>query len=335
MAESYVGIDLHRRRSVIVRMDAAGEVVSEVRIANDPEVFIDEVRKAGPRARVVLEATYGWYWAVDLLQAEGFDVHLAHPLGLAWGNRRRKDDRLDARDLADLLRLGRLPEAWIAPPATRELRELVRYRAKLVSHRTSCKAQVHSVLAKLGVSVTMNDLFGVSGNQMLDDLELAGAYRLRVDSLRRSVAALDAEIETFDRHIHRTVVGHPGYDAIRRIPGVGRVLAAVFIAEIGDVSRFDRPEQLSSWAGLTPSHRESDTTVVRGHITKQGSRLLRWAAVEAAMRARGDHIYAADFQRIAERRGRKIARVAIARKMLTLVFYGLRDHHIRRLEQAA
>ncbi len=146
---------------------------------------------------------------------------------------------------------------------------------------------------------------------------------------------LDAEIETFDRHIHRTVVGHPGYDAIRQIPGVGNVLAAVFIAEIGDVSRFDRSEQLCSWAGLTPSHRESDTTVVRGHITKQGSRRVRWAAVEAAMRARGDHIYAGDFERIAERRGRKIARVAVARKMLTLVFYGLRDHHIRRLEEAA
>lgn len=157
---------------------------------------------------MVLEATYGWYWAADLIQALGFEVHLAHPLGLAWGNRRRKDDRLDARDLADLLRLGRLPESWIAPPATRELRELVRYRAKLVSKRTSCKAQVHSVLAKHGIPVAMNDLFGVGGNDLLDRLDLTGAYRLRVDSLRRFITALDTEIDVFDRHIHQTLKGH-------------------------------------------------------------------------------------------------------------------------------
>jgi transposase len=265
----------------------------------------------------------------------GLEVRLAHPLGLNWGNRRRKDDRIDARDLADLLRLGRLPESWIAPAAIRELRELVRYRAKLVSQRTSCKAQVHSVLAKQGVAVAMNDLFGVAGNVLMDQLDMEVPYRLRVDSLRSLIATLDQEVERFDRHIHRMLAGHPGYEAIRGIPGVGKVLAAVFCAEIGDIGRFARPQQLSSWAGLTPRHRESDTTIIKGRITKQGSRLVRWAAVEAAMRARGEHLYAADFARIAERRGRKIARVAVARKILTLVFYGLRDHHIRRLEAAA
>lgn len=335
MVREYVGIDLHRRRSVIVRMDAAGEVLGEVRIPNDPDVFTTELEKAGSEAQVVLEATYGWYWAADLIQGLGFEVHLAHPLGLAWGSRRRKDDRLDARDLADLLRLGRLPESWIAPPATRELRELVRYRAKLVSQRTSCKAQVHSVLAKHGIPVAMNDLFGVGGNDLLNRLDLTGAYRLRVDSLRRFITALDTEVDVFDRHIHQTLKGHPGYEAIQAIPGVGQILAAVFVAEIGDVTRFDRPEQLAAWAGLTPRHRESDTTIIKGRITKQGSRLVRWAAVEAAMRARGEHIFAADFARIADRRGRKTARVAVARKLLTLIYHGLKDHHIRRLDQAA
>ena len=335
MAAEYVGVDLHRRRSVIVRLDEAGVVISEVRIGNDPMVLAEEIGKAGSEARVVLEATYGWYWAVDLIQAMGLDVHLAHPLGLNWGNRRRKDDRIDARDLADLLRLGRLPESWIAPPATRELRELVRYRSKLVSQRTSCKAQVHSVLAKQGVAVAMNDLFGVAGNLLLDQLQLGDGYRLRIESLRSLIATLDREVGRFDRQIHRRLAGHPGYETIRQIPGVGKTLAAVFVAEIGDVTRFDRPQQVSSWAGLTPRHRESDSTVIKGRITKQGSRLVRWAAVEAAMRARGDHLYAADFYRIAERRGRKVARVAVARRILTLVFYGMRDHHIRRLEQAA
>lgn len=113
------------------------------------------------------------------------------------------------------------------------------------------------------------------------------------------------------------------------IPGVGPVLGAVFVAEIGDVGRFDGPDKLSSWAGLTPRHRESDTTVQRGHITKQGSRLVRWAAVEAVQRQRGGTKLQADYRRIAERRGRKVGVVAAARKLLTLVYFGLRDGEVR------
>ena len=118
--------------------------------------------RAGEDPEVVLEATYGWYWAVDALQAAGARVHLAHPLGVkAFEYRRVKNDVRDATDLADLLRMGRLPEAWIAPPATRELRELVRHRAKLVGLRSHCKAEVHAVLAKCGIQVLMSDLFGL------------------------------------------------------------------------------------------------------------------------------------------------------------------------------
>jgi hypothetical protein len=119
------------------------------------------------------------------------------------------------------------------------------------------------------------------------------------------------------------------YLAIQTIPGVGPVLAAVFVAEIGDVGRFPAAAQLCCWAGLTPRHRESDTTVRRGPITKQGPRLVRWAAVEAVQRLPGGSKQAADFHRIADRRGKGIGRVAAARKLLTLVYYGLRDGQVR------
>src|SRR5438445_7094125 len=151
MGGRYVGIDLHRRRSVVYTMGADGEEVECVRIANDPMALLEQVTTAGADAEVVIEATYGWYWAVDLLRDAGFRVHLAHPSGNDWGKRRVKNDERDARDLADLLRLGRLAEAWIAPPAIRELRELVRYRAKLVNLRSGLKTQVHAVMAKQGV----------------------------------------------------------------------------------------------------------------------------------------------------------------------------------------
>src|SRR5215216_2535276 len=111
----YVGVDLHRRRSVIVRMTADGEKLETVKIANDPVALSLAVAEAGPDPEVVLEATYGWYWAADLLQANGARVHLVHPLGLHWDTRRVKNDVKDATELAHRLRRNDVPEAWIAP----------------------------------------------------------------------------------------------------------------------------------------------------------------------------------------------------------------------------
>lgn len=163
MDRQYVGIDFHRRRSVNVRLSAVGEKLSSVRVANDPLAIAAAVAEVGPDPEVVIEATYGWYWVVDLLQATGARVHLANPQGLNWGQRRVKNDERDAIDLADMLRLGRVPEAWIAPPAVRELRELVRYRAKLVGLRSGLKAQVHAVMAKEGVLPARTRIFGPGG----------------------------------------------------------------------------------------------------------------------------------------------------------------------------
>ena len=138
--QQYVGIDLHRRRSVIVRMNDAGEVLGVTKVANDPVQMSMAVAEAG-RPEVALEACYGWYWAADLLKAQGCQVHLVHPLGLHWDSRRVKNDVKDATELAQRLRRNDLPEAWAAPPEVRDLRELVRYRAKLVALRTSAKAR--------------------------------------------------------------------------------------------------------------------------------------------------------------------------------------------------
>jgi transposase len=325
----YVGIDLHRRRSVIYSMGADGEKRECVRIANDPWTLLEVVSRAGSDAEVVIEATYGWYWAVDLLQEAGFRVHLAHPSGNDWGNRRVKNDERDARDLADLLRLGRLAEAWIAPPATREVRELVRYRAKLVQLRSGLKAQVHAVMGKEGVLPTLTDMFCPAGQRELDRMELGDVYVIRVESLRDLIELYDHEVAMLERKIHQLLRNDRGYEAIQALNGVGRTIAAIFVAEIGNVHRFASAEALCSWAGLAPRHRESDTKVVRGGITKMGSRLVRWAALEAIVRYHGGSWLQKDFHRIASRRGKNKARVAVARKLLTLVYYGLRDGEIR------
>jgi transposase len=332
----FVGIDLHRRRSVIVRMTPEGERLgAAVRIDNDPFELAQQVASWGESPEVVLEATYGWYWAADVLAEAGANVHLAHPLGIkSFAYRRVKNDEFDARDLADLLRMGRLPEAWIAPPEIRGLREEVRHRCKLVALRSGLKAQVHAVLAKQGVRVPMSDLFGVGGQKLLEELRLDPPFQARMLSLRRLIDAFTFEIDVVAKRVGVGLKSHPGFQAIQAVPGVGPVLGAVFVAEIGDVTRFARPQQLCSWAGMTPRHRESDTKVHRGRITKQGNHLVRWAAVEAVQRLHGGAI-GATRARLTERRGANIAKVAAARKLLTLVYYGLRDGRIRCLARPA
>jgi transposase len=334
-----VGVDLHRRRSVLVRMTGDGRRLDTARIENSPAGLRAEIAKAGDCPQVVLEATYGWYWAADTLAEAGAEVHLAHPLGVkAFSYRRVKNDEKDAGDLADLLRMGRLPEAWIAPAEIRELRELTRYRVKLVRLRTSCKEQVHAILAKLGVPVTCTDIFGVWGNAWLDGLGLPQPYAGKMASLRKLAAELTAEITLLETVTADLLEHHDGYRAIKALPGIGPVLAAVIVAEIGDITRFRHPARLCSWAGLTPRHRESDVKVVRGHITKQGSPILRWALIEAIQHQPAGNPIRDIKDRIIARRGkeaRNIAKVAAARQLLTCVYYAMRDGHVRSLTARA
>ena len=327
METQYVGIDLHKRRSVVVREDSDGRRVELRRINSTPLELAEALKEAGPEPEVVVEATCGWYWAVDTLLECGAKVHLANPLGLNWGRRRVKNDERDTEDLVDMLRLGRLPECWIAPQEVRDLRELVCYRAKLVQLRGGMRSQVQGVLTKEG-AVLGRYHWGVNGKKIVDDLGLSGSFSRRVDSLFTLIDAMTNEISQLDHEIDSRLSGDAGYLAIRQIKGVGPVLAAVFVAEIADVHRFRSPEALCSWAGLTPRHRESDTVVHRGHITKQGSRLVRWSAIEAISRVR-DTSVSELYARVASRRGHNVARVAAARKLLHLVYYGMRDGEIR------
>ncbi len=330
----YVGIDVHRKRSQVAVVDEAGRVLANRKVVNGVETILSVIGQYATHTPVAFEAAFGWGWLVEMLDDYGFEPHLVHPSRCkAIASARLKNDKVDAHILAQLLRADLLPEAWIAPPAVRELRELVRYRAKLVALRSGLKAQVHAVMAKEGVVPVVIDMFGPSGNAQLDTMALADPYVVRVESLRDLIELHDREVAMLERRIHAELRHHSGYNAIQAINGIGRTIGAILVAEIGDVSRFRSPEALCSWAGLTPRHRESDVKTVRGRITKQGSTLVRWALTEAVARYRGGPKLAGDFHRIAERRGKNKARVAVARKVLTLVYYGLRDGEIRCLAQ--
>jgi transposase len=162
---------------------------------------------------------------------------------------------------------------------------------------------------------------------------LPASYSARVQSLRRLIEDLEDEIDLFEKLVRGRLVDNPGYVALQQLPGVGPILGAVLLAEVGEVSRLHSAPQLACWAGLTPKNHESDTHVYRGRITKQGSRLVRWAAVESVKTLSPHTVVGAYKKQVADRRGNNIGTVAAAHKQVEFVFYALRDHHVRALHR--
>ena len=326
----WVGIDLHRRRSQIAIIDEHGELTLQKRIVTGRETFT-ELLGDPENTHVALEATYGWEWLAELLQEAGFDVHLAHPLRTrAIAAARVKTDAVDARTLAHLLRTGLLPEAYIAPPELRDLRDLLRHRATLVHLRTSIKNRVHALLARQGILPEHTDLFGKAGREYLATLELPDGPRRRLDSLLTLISDFDRETTQTTGEIDQRARADERVKLLCQIRGIGRYTALLIIAEIGEVKRFPTAKHLCQWAGLTPTVRSSDGKARLGHISHQGSTILRWALTEAAQHIpTGGGPLRARYERIAKRRGNKIAKVAVARQILTLCYYGLRDGEIR------
>jgi transposase len=213
--------------------------------------------------------------------------------------------------LAQLLRADLLPEAWIAPPAVRQLRALLRNR-------------IHAVLADHGHGRPEGCWSG-PGREWLASLELPAVSRAVIDDGLALIDALQQPIDRLDWEVHQHAKAGPRVKVVTQLPGVGPYTALVLLAEIGDISRFASARKLASWAGLTPTVRGSDRTIRHGHISKQGSVWVRWVLCEAAQTAKRHPDFAASYQSIARSRGTKIATTAIARKLLTRAYHLLTD----------
>ena len=326
-----VGIDLHRNRSHIAVIDEHGELMLSKQIVNGREAFLELLGGLEGESQIAVEATYGWEWLAELLEDSGYDLHLAHPLRTrAIAAARVKTDAVDAKTLALLLRADLLPEAYVAPRELRDLRELLRHRIALTAMRSALKNRVHAILAKHGITREHSDLFGKGGRQFLAALELREAPRARLDSLIELICDFDREIDATSKEIDQRAKADDRVDVLCQIRGIGPYTAMLIIAEVGEISRFPDARHLCAWAGLTPTVRSSDGRARLGHISRQGSPALRWALVEAAQKCTtGGGPLREQFERIAKRRGRKIAKVAVAREILTLSYYGLRDGEIR------
>jgi transposase len=274
---------------------------------------------------VAFEAAYGWSWLACLLEDYGFDAHLVHPLRCkAIASARLKNDKVDAAILAQLLRADLLPEAWIAPPQVRQLRAGLRHRISLVRLGTQLRNRIHAVAADHGYDRPASYWTG-PGRGWLAELDLPPASREIITDCLAVIDGMAPLIDRIDGELHARAKADPRVKALTTLPGVGEFTALVMLAEIGDISRFPSARKLASWAGLTPTVRGSDRTVRHGHISKQGSAWLRWVMNQAAQTAKRSPAFAASYTTIASKRGKKIATIAIARKLLTRAWHLLSE----------
>ena len=196
-----------------------------------------------------------------------------------------KTDRIDAWVLAELARRDLVPAIWLPDPLVRAERERARWRLHLVRHRSSLKQRVHAVLLTHGKPCPVSDLFGVRGRQLLAQLGLPEPWQGTIEASLRLIDELDREISDCERELRRLGADHRYVPLLCTIPGISWVLAYTIAAELGDISRFPSPRKLAGYSGLCPRVYQSGERDLRGPLSKQGPRYLRWALVEAATHA--------------------------------------------------
>ena len=318
----YVGIDVHRKRSQVAVIDQGGQVLANRNVPNGVEPILKVIGGLPPGTPAAFEAAYGTSWLVELLETYGFDPHLVHPSRCkAIASARLKNDKVDAAILAQLLRADLLPEAWIAPPPIRQLRALLRHRVAMVRLRTRLRNRIHAIVADYGHDRPGGGYWSGPGRAWLASLDLPAVSRELVEDDLGLIGALQERSDRLDWEIRQRAPSDPRVKLLTQLPGIGPLTALVILAEIGDISRFASARQLASWAGLTPTVRGSDRVAHYGRISKEGSVWLRWVMCEAAQTAKRSPQFTATFQRIAKRRGKKIATTAVARKLLTRAWH--------------
>jgi len=324
----FVGIDLHKRVSQVTAMGETGELASW-RLQNEDLPRWEKVFKPLARnAQVALEATGNWMWLADLLQEMGAEVHLAHPSKVRIiAESRNKNDRVDSEALLMLLKAGLLPEAYLASVEVRQKRQLLRLRQGLVHMRTEVKNRLHALLAQHNIHPKVTDLFGKGGRAFLERVGLPPVSNTCRRVWLEILDALSVQIKRVEDFLYKNLEDEPQAKLLQTMPGVGKLTAYLLLAEIGPIERFSRPDKLVSYAGLCPSTRASADKVYYGRTGPAGREYIKWALVEVAQTAaRCDSFFASFYTRMRHRKGNGKAIVAVARKMLEIIWRMMREN---------
>lgn len=329
--KTYVGIDLHSTNSYFAVVDESGNRLFHKRIKNDKETVMHLVKRIetfGTISSLVIESTYNWYWLVDLLQENGYDVKLANPSQIIqYSGKKVTTDRSDAYHLAELLRLNLIPECSIYPLEYRGIRDLLRSRGFMVEKRTSFKNSLTTKIARL----TGQQLRGEAAmNLSWEELKVIipdknNLYEIKC--LRSHILSLTNSIKQVEKVVLKQVRTNTDFKNLDTVPGIGTILALTIILETGNILRFPKSGNYTSYCRLVDSVRTSNGKIKGVNNKKNGNKYLCWAYSEAAVYSvryyEGPRRY---WQRKMNKGNNMLAYKSLAAKLSKACYYIMRDN---------
>jgi transposase len=326
----YVGDDLHSSNNYLAIVDETGKRIFHRKLPNDAATIIETLSLyEGSIAGIVVESTYNWYWLVDALMIEGFNLHLANPSAIKkYEGLKHADDKHDAFWLAEMLRLGILPEGYIYPKEQRPIRDLLRKRSHLVNLRTSLIISLKNIISRnCGLTLKANDVRKMREDKVSpllaynEDLALAGQVS------KDSIDFLTKEIWKIETFIGNKVKLHEPYTNLVTLPGVGKILAFTIMLETGPIDRFQEVGNYASYCRKVCSKWTSNNKSKGSGNKKNGNKYLAWAFSEAAELARRfDQDARAYYNRKLQKTNFMVAHSALAHKLARAAYYIMRDN---------
>jgi transposase len=325
---TFVGFDLHKRYITACALDAGGAIIAEIRqLSTALDAVLTWLGALPGPVTVGLEATLSWEWLATRLTEQGYTVRVAHAhaVKLIW-QARAKTDPIDARKLAELLRVDLFPAIWIPDLQTRRRRQLLRGRAFLVRERTRLKNRIHGHLLSENLVPPGADLYGKGGRAWLTAAPLSSVLRAQTERLLTLHDALSVEIQGLDGDVKRAAQGNPLVKQLTTMPGVG-VFSALFVqAEIGSIDRFRSSHELAAYAGLVPTTRSSGGKTTHGGLGKASNRWLKWILVEIVVTLKlAPGPVGTYYRRLLRAKGKPKAQTAAARKLCCYRYWMLKE----------
>jgi transposase len=330
----YVALDVHKHYTWARVENDKGDKLYECKLAHSRGTIENFTKKWNPGTPVAVETVGNWYWVVDEIEAGKGSPQLVNArLAKLMIGSVNKSDKLDAKGMNRLQRVGTLPTVWIPPSAVRDARELPRTRMVLSNQRTQLKNRIHATISKYGFKVEgVSDAFGKQGRRILEGLlaklppHTGEALKLMLDELDH----VQANLKVIEAKMQAAFAPSTQTTYLKSEPGVGEMLAVVIWTEIGTIERFGRAEQLASYAGLVPRENSSGGKIRYGRVRKDVNLYLKWAYVEAANsavlnreRCQYRHISQL-YENVKARRGHGKAIVAVARHLAEASFWMLK-----------
>lgn len=317
----YAGVDLHKSYSYITVMDGMGYIQHQGKYKHEDKTLIPTLKSFSQPVIASVESTYGWYAQADELEAAEIPFVLAHPTKINAIAGKKKTDKEDSKILADLHRTNLLPQSFVPTKLQREFRQLVRFRIQLVQNQTTIKTRVRDLLCKQRLTCPYSDMLGKKSLEWLTQQSMAPVYQKQIKSLLKQAQLIQDEIKDYNQILTAWSRKDSQAKLLKSIPGIGPVISALIISEIGNIDRFGSTRSFASYCGVTPSVRSSGGKTYLGKTNKHANPYLRWCLAEAVVHLiKKDPVVKQRYDQLVKTKGKGKAKVALMNKTARIIF---------------